>query len=177
LKKVKEFGAEAEKKARAQDEQRKQTVWPAAFQDGSPLQSWRQTITADAESQEPIARKLRDEIIGFEALTAQPSPNPERAAEALYQLSLDAHSLWHGKTDHDFVNTAIQWRDAFNELVLKRKLPLKIRAAFPKEPFDIDCMVVPQGSSDSRLYVKDPLSWIILSDSNKVLHRGLMLTV
>jgi hypothetical protein len=42
-------------------------------------------------------------------------------------------------------------------------------------------MVCAEGSSSSRLYVKEPLSWVILDKSNPekplVMHHGVMLTV
>jgi hypothetical protein len=175
--KERELKRSEEARLRTDGKLQKEAGWPEAFHTGNSLEAWRDIITTDANHHDPVCVKLRDELLEFEAVIKQSSPSPERAAEALYNLSIDAHRLWRDKTDQDFVNTCILWRDSFNHMVAKRGLPLKIRAAFPNEPFDIDYMVVSDGSSDSRLYVKQPLSWIILSDTNKVLHRGLMLTV
>src|SRR5207248_3314109 len=79
-----------------------------------------------------------------------------------------------------FSRLAIRWRDEFNALVASRGLPLQIQAIHPEDRFDGDRMVCAEGSSNSRLAVKEPLSWVIMDRSNperpKVLHHGLVLT-
>ena len=175
---------EAFKKEQAEAHQRQtdsqNAIWPPAFRDGGALANWRQTITDGVAQGDLLATSLLVALLRFEVLSRQPEPALAPVAEALHNLSLEAHRFWKGKPG-DFNDTAVRWRDEFNAAIGRCHLPLEIQAIYPQDRFDTNYMVVAEGSSGSRLYVKEPLSWVILDKTNpersKVLHHGVVLTV
>jgi hypothetical protein len=178
-----EFLAEQQKLNREQAERGQaleQVLWPPAFRDGGGLGEWRERITTGASQGDLLATGLMLAIMEFHYLCRQPEPKLPQIGAALRQLSLEAHRFWK-ETPGDFNDTALRWRDEFNALRASRGWPLEVQAVFPQARFDTDCMVCAEGSSSSRLYVKEPLSWVILDKSNPekplVMHHGVMLTV
>jgi hypothetical protein len=165
---------EALKPPRPQDD----TGWPEIFLEGRPLAPWRVLIGDAARQEDLLAFDLECALKRFEVLCRQPQPAVREIADTLRQLSLLAHRFW-GAHPGDFATNALRWRDEFNLLITGRSLPLAVQAIHPNAPFDTDFMICPQGSSGSRQYVKEPLSWVILDKSNpaapKVLHHGLVL--
>jgi hypothetical protein len=161
-----------------QDGEIQKALWPAAFLDG-PLGVWRKRITDGVVKGDLSATTLWLAMIQVEVLCRQQSPAVPQIAAALHNMSVEAHRFWKAGTD-DFNDTTFRWRDEFNSLVASRRLPLQIQAVHPDDPFDGDRMVCAEGSSNSRLAVKEPLSWVIMDRSNperpKVLHHGLVLT-
>ena len=161
-----------------QDGEIQKAIWPASFLDGA-LGVWRKRITDGVIKGDLSATTLWLAMIHVEVLCRQPSPAVPQVAAALHNMSVEAHRYWKDGTD-DFNDTTIRWRDEFNSLVASRGLPLQIQAVHPDDRFDGDRMVCAEGSSSSRLAVKEPLSWVIMDRSNperpKVLHHGLVLT-
>jgi hypothetical protein len=178
-----QFLAEKQKLDREQAEHGQaleQALWPAPFRDGAGLGEWRERITTSAGQGDLPATGLMLAIMEFQYLCRQPEPKLPQIGAALRQLSLEAHSFWKDQPG-DFNDTALRWRDEFNALLANRAWPLEVQAVFPQARFDTNCMVCAEGSSSSRLYVKEPLSWVILDKSNPekpvVMHHGVMLTV
>jgi hypothetical protein len=153
--------------------------WPVAFCQGGALAQWQERIMAGLDEADENARALFDAIFALEDQCRQPQHDLPRLAKALHEVSLQAHRFWKDKPE-DFYDTAILWRDAFNALLTSRKLPLEIQAVNPRDRFDTTRMVCAEGSSGSRLVVKEPLSWVIMDKSNsersKVLFHGVVLT-
>jgi hypothetical protein len=152
-------------------------LWPAAFLNGA-MGNWRKRIIDGVLQGDLAATTLWLAMVHVGALCRQPSPALPQIAAALHNMSVEAHRYWkHGF--EDFNDTTIRWRDEFNALVASRGLPLQIQAIHPEDRFDGDRMVCAEGSSNSRLSVKEPLSWVIMDRSNperpKVLHHGLVL--
>jgi hypothetical protein len=161
-----------------QDGEMNKALWPAAFLNGA-LGNWRKRIMDGVIQGDLAATTLWLAMIHVGALCRQPSPAVPQIAAALHNMSVEAHRYWKDGAD-DFNDTTIRWRDEFNALVASRGLPLQIQAIHPEDRFDGDRMVCAEGSSNSRLAVKEPLSWVIMDRSNperpKVLHHGLVLT-
>jgi hypothetical protein len=161
-----------------QDGEMNKALWPAAFLNGS-LGTWRQRILDGVIQGDLPATTLWLAMVHVGALCRQPAPALPQIAAALHNMSVEAHRYWKHGFD-DFNDTTIRWRDEFNALVASRGLPLQIQAIHPEDRFDGDRMVCAEGSSNSRLAVKEPLSWVIMDRSNperpKVLHHGLVLT-
>jgi len=157
-----------------------QALWPAAFRDGGGLGDWRERITASVIQGDLLADALWRAIINFQFLCRQPEPDVSQVGAALHQLSLEAYRFWKEQPG-DFNDTALRWRDEFNGLLTQRAWPLEVQAVYPQARFDTNCMVCAEGSSGSRLYVKEPLSWVILDKANqekpRVMHHGVVLTV
>ena len=177
------FQAEKQKLNREQAERGQaleQALWPAAFRDGAGLGEWRERITKSASQGDLPATGLMLAVMEFHYLWRQLEPKLSQIGAALRQLSLEAHRFWKDQPG-DFNDTALRWRDEFNALLAERAWPLEVQAVFPQARFDTNCMVCAEGSSSSRLYVKEPLSWVILDKSNPekplVMHHGVMLTV
>jgi hypothetical protein len=166
--------------ARRQDAEEAKVLWPAAFYDSGVLGVWRGRILEGVGQNDSLATNLLLAIFKFEALCRQPQPAATEMAATLHSLSLEAHRFWKGRPE-DFNETAMHWRDEFNAMVAKHSLPLEVQAIYPQDRFDTSRMVCAEGSSGSRLYVKEPLSWAIIDKSNperpKVLHHGVVLTV
>jgi hypothetical protein len=154
-------------------------LWPAAFLDEGALGLWRKRIMDGVVKGDLSATTLWLAMIQVEALCRQSSPSLPPIAAALHNMSIEAHRYWRDGAD-DFNDTTIRWRDEFNSLVVSRGLPIQIQVIHPDDRFDGDRMVCAEGSSNSRLAVKEPLSWVIVDRSNperpKVLHHGLVLT-
>ncbi len=154
-------------------------AWPAVFCEDGALCSWRHTILDCVAREDICATGLLLTLIKFEILCRQPEKNAQQIATALHDISLEAHKFWQGKGE--FNDIAIRWRDGFNALLVERKVPIEVQAVYPQDRFDINCMVCAEDSSDSRLYVKEPLSWVILDKTNaeqpKVLRHGVVVTV
>jgi hypothetical protein len=161
-----------------QDGEINRVLWPAVFLNGA-TGHWRKRIMQGVLQGDLAATTLWLSMIHVGALCRQPSPAPPQIAAALHNMSVEAHRYWKDGSD-DFNDTTIRWRDEFNALVASRGLPLQIQAIHPEDRFDGDRMVCAEGSSNSRLAVKEPLSWVIMDRSNperpKVLHHGLVLT-
>ena len=160
------------------DGEMNKALWPAAFLNGS-LGTWRQRVLDGVIQGDLSATTLWLAMVHVGALCRQPAPALPQIAAALHNMSVEAHRYWKHGFD-DFNDTTIRWRDEFNALVASRGLPLQIQAIHPEDRFDGDRMVCAEGSSNSRLVVKEPLSWVIMDRSNpdrpKVLHHGLVLT-
>jgi len=161
-----------------QDGEMNKVLWPAAFLNGA-MGNWRKRIMDGVLQGDLAATTLWLAMVHVGALCRQPSPALPQVAAALHNMSVEAHRYWKDGED-DFNDTTIRWRDEFNALVASRGLPLQIQAIHPEDRFDGDRMVCAEGSSNSRLAVKEPLSWVIMDRSNperpKVLHHGLVLT-
>jgi len=161
-----------------QDGEMNRVLWPAAFLNGA-MGNWRKRIMDGVLQGDLTATTLWLAMVHVGALCRQPSPAVPQIAAALHNMSVEAHRYWKDGSD-DFNDTTIRWRDEFNALVASRGLPLQIQAIHPEDRFDGDRMVCAEGSSNSRLAVKEPLSWVIMDRSNperpKVLHHGLVLT-
>ena len=161
-----------------QDGEMNRVLWPAAFLNGA-MGNWRKRIMDGVLQGDLTATTLWLAMVHVGALCRQPSPAVPQIAAALHNMSVEAHRYWKDCSD-DFNDTTIRWRDEFNALVASRGLPLQIQAIHPEDRFDGDRMVCAEGSSNSRLAVKEPLSWVIMDRSNperpKVLHHGLVLT-
>jgi hypothetical protein len=161
-----------------QDGEINKALWPAAFLNGA-LGTWRKRIMDGVIQGDLGATTLWLAMVHVGVLCRQPSPALPQIAAALHNMSVEAHRYWKDGSD-DFNDTTIRWRDEFNALVASRGLPLQIQAIHPEDRFDGDRMVCAEGSSNSRLAVKEPLSWVIMDRSNserpKVLHHGLVLT-
>jgi hypothetical protein len=161
-----------------QDGEINKALWPAAFLNGA-LGTWRERIMDGVIEGDLAATTLWLAMIHVGALCRQPTPPLPQIAAALHNMSVEAHRYWKIGSD-DFNDTTIRWRDGFNAMVASRGLPLQIQAIHPEDRFDGDRMVCAEGSSNSRLAVKEPLSWAIMDRSNperpKVLHHALVLT-
>jgi hypothetical protein len=161
-----------------QDGEMNKVLWPTAFLNGA-MGNWRKRIMDGVLQGDLTATTLWLAMVHVGALCRQPKPAVPQIAAALHNMSVEAHRYWKDGSD-DFNDTTIRWRDEFNALVASRGLPLQIQAIHPEDRFDGDRMVCAEGSSNSRLAVKEPLSWVIMDRSNperpKVLHHGLVLT-
>jgi len=161
-----------------QDGEMNRALWPAAFLNGA-LGAWRERIMDGVIEGDLPATTLWLSMVQVGVLCRQPSPALPQIAAALHNMSVEAHRYWKLGSD-DFNDTTIRWRDEFNALVASRGLALQIQAIHPDDRFDGDRMVCAEGSSNSRLAVKVPLSWAIMDRSNperpKVLHHALVLT-
>jgi hypothetical protein len=161
-----------------QDGEMNRVLWPAAFLNGA-MGNWRKRITGGVLQGDLAATTLWLAMVHVGALCRQPTPALSQIAAALHNMSVEAHRFWKDGTD-DFNETTIRWRDEFNALIASRRLPLQIQAIHPEDRFDGDRMVCAEGSSNSRLAVKEPLSWAIVDRSNperpKVLHHAVVLT-
>jgi hypothetical protein len=161
-----------------QDGEMNKVLWPVAFLNGA-MGNWRKRIMEGVLHGDLAATTLWLAMVHVGALCRQPTPALSQIAAALHNMSIEAHRYWKDGSD-DFNDTTIRWRDEFNALVASRGLPLQIQAIHPEDRFDGDRMVCAEGSSNSRLAVKEPLSWVIMERSNperpKVLHHGLVLT-
>lgn len=162
------------------DQALERALWPAAFRNGGALVPWRQSIVDGVARGDLLSANLLLAIFKFEVLCHQPEPDLSQIGGALHELSLHAHRFWRALPG-DFDDIAIRWRDEFNALISRRSLPLEVQAVHPQDRFDTNRMVCAEGSSGSRLYVSEPLSWIVLDKSNpaapRVLRHGVVLTV
>jgi hypothetical protein len=160
-----------------QDGEMNKVLWPAAFLNGA-MGNWRKRIMDGVLQGDLAATTLWLAMVHVGALCRQTKPALPQIAAALHNMSVEAHRYWKDGSD-DFNDTTIRWRDEFNALVASRGLPLQIQAIHPEDRFDGDRMVCAEGSSNSRLLVKEPLSWVVMDRSNperpKVLHHGLVL--
>lgn len=167
---------------KTREAERQCALFPSFFRKGGALNGWLDDARRAERNLDIPAIRLLGKLREFQALCHPPlgEPDLQQVALALHELSREAHRFWKGQ-DNEFIDTAIAWRDAFNEALREIKMPLQVQAIFPKDRFDANVMVPAEVYADNRLYVKAPLSWPVIDISkpehSKILHYGEVETV
>ena len=150
-------------------------LWPPPFRESGGLDEARHAIELKIEQGEPEAKQLFYALCRFTDQTDKPQPNVEQTALALYELSQQAYRFWKAGAQ-DALMESHSWRKAFQNYLDNLGLPLEIKLVVAKDRFDMSTMISTGSSSENRINVKEPLSWIIRRRDGPVLHHGQVTT-
>lgn len=152
--------------------------WPLPFGEGGPLAVWRDRIVDRLGQADPAARSLYDTLAQFAGLARKTPPPVGPLAAALHEMSLRAYPFWKAG-GWDMTDTPVEWQQAFQQHLTRLGVPLQIKLVFAQDRFDLNTMFCADGSSETRISVREPLSWIVWDTSAptaRVAHLGHVIT-
>jgi prefoldin subunit 5 len=158
----------------------KASVWPQPFLEPGSLAVWRGLLEQRLERSAPQALGLFGALVRFNHSVRQSPPSRETVAAALRDVSLEAYAFWRSEPGQwDLTDSTQAWSQAFQRVLDSLELPLDIKLIFAKDRFDMNTMRAAEDASESRISVKEPLSWIIRDTSGAaptVLEHGRVTT-